>query len=145
MEINQSITAEYFQITKEYQEKYGKKTILLMQVGAFFEVYGLKNLQSGEVKHSEIMDFSQACQLNVSEKKVYVNGDVIVMAGFRDYTLEKYIQKLSENGYTSVVYVQEKDGKNVTRKFHSVYSAGTYIAYDNDSSPQPTNNIMCIG
>lgn len=73
-----------------------------------------------------------------------MNGDVIVMAGFRDYTLEKYIQKLSENGYTSVVYVQEKDGKNVTRKFHSVYSAGTYIAYDNDSSPQPTNNIMCI-
>lgn len=144
MESNQSITAEYFQITKEYQQKYGKNTILLMQVGAFFEVYGLKNQQTGEVKYSEIMDFSQVCQLNVSEKKAYVNGDVIVMAGFRDYTLEKYIQKLSENGYTSVVYVQEKDGKNVTRKFHSVYSAGTYIAYDNDSSPQPTNNIMCI-
>ncbi len=144
MESNQSITAEYFQITKEYQKKYGKNTILLMQVGAFFEVYGLKNVQTGEVKGSEIVDFSQVCQLNVSEKKVYVNGDVIVMAGFRDYTLEKYIQKLSENGYTAVVYVQEKDGKNVTRKFHSVYSAGTYIAYDNDSSPQPTNNIMCI-
>ena len=144
MESNQSITAEYFQITKEYQQKYGKNTILLMQVGAFFEVYGLKNQQTGEVKYSEIMDFSQVCQLNVSEKKAYVNGDVIVMAGFRDYTLEKYIQKLSENGYTSVVYVQEKDGKNVTRKFHSVYSAGTYIAYDNDSSPQQSNNIMCI-
>jgi len=144
MESNQSITAEYFQITKEYQKKYGKNTILLMQVGAFFEVYGLKNVQTGEVKGSEIVDFSQVCQLNVSEKKVYVNGDVIVMAGFRDYTLEKYIQKLTENGYTAVVYVQEKDGKNVTRKFHSVYSAGTYIAYDNDSSPQPTNNIMCI-
>ena len=144
MESNQSITAEYFQITKEYQQKYGKNTILLMQVGAFFEVYGLKNQQTGEVKYSEIMDFSQVCQLNVSEKKAYVNGDVIVMAGFRDYTLEKYIQKLSENGYTAVVYVQEKDGKNVTRKFHSVYSAGTYIAYDNDSSPQQSNNIMCI-
>lgn len=144
MESNQSITAEYFQITKEYQKKYGKNTILLMQVGAFFEVYGLKNVQTGEVKGSEIVDFSQVCQLNVSEKKAYVNGDVIVMAGFRDYTLEKYIQKLSENGYTAVVYVQEKDGKNVTRKFHSVYSAGTYIAYDNDSSPQQSNNIMCI-
>ena len=144
METNQSITSEYFLITKEYQQKYGKNTILLMQVGAFFEVYGLKNVQTGQVLHSQIIEFSQICQLNVSEKKAFVNNDVIVMAGFRDYTLEKYIQKLSENGYTSVVYVQEKDGKNVTRKFHSVYSAGTYISYDNDSSPQTTNNIMCI-
>jgi DNA mismatch repair protein MutS len=66
------------------------------------------------------------------------------MAGFRDYTLEKYIQKLSENGYTSVVYKQEKDGKNFKRKLHAVYSAGTYISYDTDSSPQTTNNIMCV-
>jgi DNA mismatch repair protein MutS len=66
------------------------------------------------------------------------------MAGFRDYTMEKYVQKLSENGYTSVVYVQEKDGKNIKRKFHSIHSAGTYISYDTDSSPQTTNNIMCV-
>ena len=42
-----NITTEYFQITKEYQEKYGKNTVLLMQVGAFFEVYGLKNAETG--------------------------------------------------------------------------------------------------
>ena len=37
-----SIIVDYFTITKEYQQKYGEKVILLMQVGAFFEVYGLK-------------------------------------------------------------------------------------------------------
>jgi DNA mismatch repair protein MutS len=139
-----SITTEYFQITKEYQQKYGKKTVLLMQVGAFFEVYGLKNAETGVITHSQIVEFSQICQLNVSEKKNFINNDPIVMAGFRDYTLEKYIQKLSENVYTSVVYKQEKDGKSFKRKFHSIHSAGTYISYDTDSSPQTTNNIMCV-
>ena len=142
METN--ITTEYFNITKEYQQKYGKNTVLLMQVGAFFEVYGLKNTETGKITHSQIVEFSQICQLNVSEKKIIINNDAVVMAGFRDYTLEKYIQKISENGYTSVVYIQEKDGKNVKRKFHAVYSAGTYISYDTDSSPQTTNNIMCV-
>ena len=36
---NKSIITDYFDITKNYQEKYGEKTITLMQVGAFFEVY----------------------------------------------------------------------------------------------------------
>ena len=142
METN--ITTEYLQLTREYQEKYGKNTILLMQVGAFFEVYGLKNPTTGEITRSQILEFSQICQLNVSEKKNYVDGDTVVMAGFRDYSLEKYIQKISENGYTGVVYIQEKDGKNVTRKFHAVYSAGTYVSYETEQSPKITNNIMCI-
>ena len=144
MEQTQNITTEYFQITKEYQEKYGKSTVLLMQVGAFFEVYGFKNAETGVITLSQIVEFSQICQLNVSEKKNFINNDPIVMAGFRDYTLEKYIQKLSENGYTSVVYVQEKHGKSFKRKLHAIYSAGTYISYDTDSSPQTTNNIMCV-
>jgi DNA mismatch repair protein MutS len=68
----------------------------------------------------------------------------VVMAGFRDYTLEKYLQKLSDAGYTAVVYIQEKDGKNVKRVLQSVYSAGTYLSYDTDSNQQITNHIMCI-
>ena len=30
---------QYFKLRDEYREKYGKKTILLFQVGAFYEVY----------------------------------------------------------------------------------------------------------
>ena len=33
---------EYFRYTKEHIAKYGEKTIVLIQVGAFFEVYGYK-------------------------------------------------------------------------------------------------------
>ena len=37
-----NIMNEYIELTMEYQLKYGKNTIILLQVGAFFEVYGLK-------------------------------------------------------------------------------------------------------
>jgi len=43
------IYSEYFQLTREYKTKYGKNTLLLMQVGAFFEVYGLKNMENGDI------------------------------------------------------------------------------------------------
>ena len=143
-----SIYTEYFQLTAKYKSKYGPETIVLLQVGAFFEVYGIKNTADNNISGSQIADFTQICNLNMSEKKTSVStmseNEVIIMAGFRDYTLEKYLQKLTENHYCVVVYVQEKDGKNIKRVFHSVHSAGTFISFDIDSSPQTSNNIMCV-
>ena len=34
-----ALIKEYFNLTTQYQESYGANTILLMQVGSFFEVY----------------------------------------------------------------------------------------------------------
>jgi len=138
-----TITHEYFQLTREYKSKYGEHTIVLLQVGAFFEVYGLKT-KTGEIINSNIVEFSQICQLNMSEKNITMEGSPIMMAGFRDYTLEKYLQKITESGYSAVVYVQEKDGKSVKRVLQGVYSAGTNLSYDTDSNQQISNNIMCI-
>jgi DNA mismatch repair protein MutS len=129
---------EYLQLSAQYTSKYGARTILLMQVGAFFEMYGLKKADSS------LNDVCQVCQLNTSDKKICVGQDSVVMAGFRDYTLDKYVAKLTESGYTAVVYVQEKNGKNITRSLHAIYSPGTYVSCETDSSPQITNNIMCI-
>lgn len=138
------IYSEYFNLTKDYKSQYGENTIILMQVGAFFEVYGLKNEENGEITKSEIVQFSQICQLNMSEKKSSYNDMQIVMAGFRDYSLEKYLQKITDADFTAVVFVQEKNEKNTKRIFHSVHSAGTYISFETDNSSQITNNIMCI-
>lgn len=140
-----SIYYDYFTITKEYQQKYGKNTVLLMQVGSFFEIYGLKSPVTHDITDdSPLEEISYRCQLNTSEKKATYNDLQILMAGFPDYKLEKYIQKITENLFTAVVYTQEKNGKIVTRSLHSVNSPGTYVSYETDSSPQITNNIMCI-
>ena len=34
---------EYFHYSNELIEKYGEHSVVLMQVGAFFEIYGLKS------------------------------------------------------------------------------------------------------
>lgn len=138
------IYSEYFSITKEYQTKYGKRTILLMQVGSFFEIYGLKYQSGDTTDDSEIVEISQICQFTISEKKAYYKQQQVLMSGFPDYRLEKYLQKITENNYTVVVFVQEKNEKNTTRVLHGVYSTGTFLSYETDTSPQITNNIMCI-
>jgi len=138
-----SIYAEYIKLTKEYQSKYGSNTVVLLQVGAFFEVYGFAN-QSGEIQDSLITEFSQLCNLNVSEKKIVFEGRQVYMAGFRDYTLDKYLQKITDGGMTAVVYVQEKQGKQIIRVLDSVHSSGTFISYETENSAQMTNHIMCI-
>jgi DNA mismatch repair protein MutS len=114
-----------------------------MQVGAFFEIYGTKT-SDNQYGDSNIGELSDICQLNISDKKATYHSLQVVMAGFRDFTLDKYLLKLTEFGYTVPVFIQEKNDKIVTRKLHHVYSTGTYISCDTDSSPQITNNIMCI-
>jgi DNA mismatch repair protein MutS len=139
-----SIYYEYTQLTKQYQTSYGDNTIVLLQVGAFFEVYGFRCSESNDIVGSKISDFSQICNLNVSEKKVVYDDRQVLMAGFRDYTLDKYLQKISSAGYTAVVYVQQKIGSVITRVLDSVHSAGTFMAYETDPSQHITNNVACI-
>ena len=139
-----SIYKDYIYYTRQYKEKYGKQCIVLLQVGAFFEVYGFKNTNTNVIEESEILDFSQICNLNISEKKIIYDNRQVQMAGFRDYTLDKYLHKLTDHDFTAVVYVQHKEGKQITRVMDSIHSPGTYISYENDNLQQTTNNIACI-
>ena len=141
--MSESIYGEYISLTQKYRKQYGKKCIVLLQVGAFFEVYGFRN-QSGDVQESDICDFSRICNLNISEKKAVYLERQVLMAGFRDYTIDKYLEKLASSGYTAVVYVQEKKEGETYRVFDSVHSAGTYISYDTENQDKITNNIACI-
>ena len=59
-----ALIKEYFDLTKRYQDEYGDNTILLMQVGSFFEVYGIYDNKTESINGSKIIDFSQMCELN---------------------------------------------------------------------------------
>jgi DNA mismatch repair protein MutS len=174
-----SIVIDYFKLTREYQYQYGNNTIVLLQVGAFFEVYGLRHPTKDTYEYSPITSFSEICDLNIADKKItlgnhptnaelppfpmyharvcpktfarelrewiqYIPSCHVVMAGVRDYVLDKYVQKLVDGGFTVVVYDQEKQGKNITRKLQEIYSPGTYLAYDTESNTKITNHITCI-
>ena len=136
-----SLIKEYFELTKKYQDEYGNNTILLMQVGSFFEVYGIYNGKSETIFGSMIVEFSQICELNIVEKNTCVGTDNVMMAGFKDIQIEKYIRKIQDAGYTAVVYSQDEAAKNTTRSLAGIFSPGTYF---HTESTNLTNSITCI-
>ena len=142
-----ALIKEYFELTKFYQDEYGENIILLMQVGAFFEVYGITNAQNCKkdvMTGSKIRDFSQICELNIVEKNTCTSKDnQIVMAGFKDFQLDKYVKKIQEAGFTAVVYIQDEAAKNTSRSLAGIFSPGTYFP-NTESSSNLTNSITCI-
>ncbi len=137
-----SFIKDYFTLTKQYIDEYGENTILLMQCGAFFEVYGLKD-KNDTIYGSNICDFSRICDLNVVDKKVCVGNDSVVMSGFKDHLVDKYIKKLQDTGYTVAVYAQNDEpvAGQITRSLLGVFSPGTYFSVDTETI---TNKTCCI-
>lgn len=145
-----SLVKEYLELTKKYIDEYGELSILLMQNGAFFEVYGLKDCH-GNIFGCKLNEFSQICDLNIVDKKVpggnlTIDGNQVVNAGFKTHLIEKYIKKLQDNGFTIIVY--EEDGEDLikntkTRSQTGIYSPGTYFYTETDAE-QITNNICCL-
>jgi DNA mismatch repair protein MutS len=142
-----SLIKEYLELTKQYSNEYGELTIILMQNGAFFEVYGLKN-KNNHIYGCKLDDFSRICDLNIVDKKVpggdmTINEDQVVNAGFKTHLIEKYIKKLQENGYTIIVYEEEGEDpvkKTKIRNKTGIYSPGTSFI----ETEQITNNICCL-
>jgi len=84
-----ALLKEYLELTKKYLREYGEKTVVLMQVGAFFEVYGLQDKTTGNIFGSKITEFSMICDLNIADKKICVGADSVIMAGFSHYMIDK--------------------------------------------------------
>jgi len=136
-----SLIKEYFELTKRYQDEYGQDTILLMQVGSFFEVYGIYSEKTEIITGSRIVSFSKICELNIVEKNTCVGNDNVMMAGFKDMQIEKYIKKIQDAGYTAVVYAQDEAAKNTTRSLAGIFSPGTYF---HTETTNLTNSTTCI-
>ena len=152
-----ALIKEYFALTDKYTAEYGANTVVLLQVGAFFEVYGqiITPAAGGgggggiTCSGSRIDDFCVICELAKANK---IPG--FVMAGFRDYGLDKYLKKLQDVGYTAVVYVQDGIKTPPVRVLQGIYSPGTYFSTEIAAggggaaagavAAALSNNIACI-
>lgn len=144
-----ALIKSFFELTEKYCSEYGDNTIFLIQVGAFFECYGLRDsvLRDSSITNvihgSRIMDFSRICDLNVVDKRATVNNCDVVMAGFKEHLLDKYVKKLQDAGFTVAVYVQDEQCANTTRSLLGIFSPGTYFSSEIDDA-NITNNTCCI-
>lgn len=140
-----SIVKEYLALTQKWKKEYGEKTLVLMQVGSFFEVYALKAKDTNELQGSNINDFATLNEMVISPKQAFVEEKQVMMAGFGLPQIEKYVKKLQDNGYTTVIYKQDIQGKNTTRSLAEIVSPGTFFSLnDNEETQKISNNMLCI-
>jgi len=135
-----SLINQYFEDTIKYKASHGEKTIVLIQVGSFFEVYATVE-DDGSFAGSSIEEFARINDMSIA-RKIGSHGDKkVVMAGFGLGQLEKYVKRLLENGYTVPVFTQDIQGKNTSRSLSMIYSPGMYF---NDETDNLSNNTISI-
>lgn len=121
-----SLIDDYFQYQEKYEKLYGEKTIVLMEVGKFFEIYGIVN---DSVKKGRIYEIGDIINLTISKKNSKtkaVGQDNPLMAGFPNYAISKWSDNLLKHGYTVVLIEQQSHGtKSPTRKVTQILSPGT--------------------
>ena len=128
-----ALIQEYFSLLNTYKEKYGNNTLLFMQVGSFIEVY------SKTQEDTDMVYFTSICELKIANKPL--GKDKIYMAGFRDYMIDKYIQKIvSKSNYTIVFFEQFENNGLIVRKESGIFTPGTLFQINETLS----NNITCI-
>lgn len=132
---------DYFVHQINFEKKYGKKTIVLMQVGSFFEFYGVSN-DVEKIGDPQIITELLNIQLTRRNKAILENSRTnCLMAGFPLNSLKRYNNILLSNNYTVVLIEQVSDPPNPRREITQIYSPGTYIDEINQSDH---NNIVSL-
>jgi len=129
-----SLIATYLEYTKTYSEEYGERTVVLMMVGSFYEIYGERS-NGNAITGSRIEEIAKICDLSIAQK----TGEY-VMAGFTYTKIDKYLKKIQGAGYTSVVITQDPSNPKI-RNIEGIYSPGTFF---NADASEISNNTMCI-
>jgi len=129
---------DYIEYYKKYKKIYGENTVVLMEVGSFFELYA---------ENEETTNITEICSiLNIQSTRK--NKSILessrsnpLMAGFPSHSLKKFIDILLYEKYTIVLVEQVTQPPNPERKVTQILSPATYIEPDSSYS---SNYLMCF-
>jgi DNA mismatch repair protein MutS len=140
---DQSLIAIYLELQQLFEEKYGNDTVVLMEVGSFFEIYGVDNSEKQIGKTKEIAEILNI-QLTRKNKNIKENNvKNPLMAGFPGATFDRYVQKLiRENKYTIVIIKQRGAPPNVTRYLDTILSPGVNFEYSLSNDDNFTTSLI---
>src|SRR5438067_1033455 len=116
-----SITVEYLKHHETYDQKYIKgKTLVLMQVGSFYECYNCgENFGPDLFKIEEITD-DVVSRRNKKIDKISLSNPL--MWGVPLESVHKYFPLLLNEGYYLVIFDQVGTGKDIKRELKTIYS-----------------------
>lgn len=133
-----TILDDYLDYQKKYEAKYGVRTIVLMEVGSFFEIYGLETEDAFLGKVSEIAQLLGIQKTRKNKSISEQSHKNPLMAGFPNHGLNKFLKRLLDNYYTVVLIEQVTPAPNPKRDVTHIYSPGTYL----DVSSDTVKNVM---
>lgn len=133
-----TIIDEYIEISDKYHKIYGNKTVVLMEVGGFFEIYSVKN--DTEDAGADIYNVCDLLNIQVSRKNkhiVEVSRTNHLLAGFPSHAMKKFLDILVSHRYTVVVVEQVTPPPGPKRAVTNIISTSTHIeqiSKSNDTS-----------
>ena len=129
------LTEIYFELQEYFEAKYGQNTVVLMEIGSFFEVYEVNNEELKIGKAKEIAEFLNI-QLTRKNKSIIENSiSNPIMAGVPNFALERYLNRLVQSKkYTIVLIRQKGEPPNVKRYLSNIISPGTNFDYQVEAS-----------
>jgi DNA mismatch repair protein MutS len=114
-----SITDEYFSYHEKYIGKYGPNSIVLLEVGSFYEMYSnpLNN------KGPDLCKIGNILNLLVSrkDKTIPLSDSNVLMCGIIKHSISKYLKLLIDNNYFVIIFNEHKINK-IFRKLEEINS-----------------------
>ncbi|RLA75330.1 MAG: DNA mismatch repair protein, partial [Epsilonproteobacteria bacterium] len=131
------LTQTYFDLQTFFEDKYGKDTVVFMEIGTFYEVYEVNNDEQQIGKAKEIAELLNI-QLTKKNKSIVENSDRNpLLAGVPAVSFERYLNRvISEQKYTVIVVKQKGNPPKISRYISQIVSPGTNFEHivDNDDN-----------
>jgi len=132
----------YFELQKYFEAKYGENTIILMEIGSFFELYEVNN---DELKIGKAKEIAELLNIQLTRKNKTILENSIknpLLAGVPTVSIDRYIARLiATKKYTIVIIKQKGTPPKITRYISNIISPGTNFEYQTQSGE---NNIVSI-
>lgn len=123
--MNRVVVTEYFAVRDQYLVKYGPRTVLLFEIGSFYEIYD---------KTNEIDIICNILNIQRTRHDKRASPDSLqtspYLCGFPVHALQKFLRILTQHNYVVVVYNQKDDPNARNKKIRvldNVYSGATVL------------------
>lgn len=141
-DLNKNIYQYYFDLQDKYSKIYGSKTLVLMQIGKFYEAYNTK-----KKGYANLAELEPMLNIKFIRRDNDPNSNKPNQFGINMVSISKHLNTLIEKGFTIVLFDQiaqtddAKDDGKIERECAGVFSAGTYIS---DKQMSDTNYLLGV-
>ncbi len=136
------LTEIYFELQEYFEKKYGNNTIILIEIGSFFEIYEVNN---DELKIGKAKEIATLLNIQLTRKNKAIAKNSIknpLLAGVPAVSIERYIARLIDTKkYTIVMIKQKGTPPKITRYISNIISPGTNFEYQTEVTE---NNIVSV-